>query len=93
MGRQSTFLDKFGFKKISTKKFADTPHLFAEIKQPTTNFILIPRHSSENRHYIPIDFLSPDIIASDALSIIPNADLFLFGVLTSSVHMAWIKEI
>jgi len=75
----------------ATKKLADAPHLFGEIRQPTTNFILIPRHSSENRHYIPIGFLNENIIASDANLIVPNADLFLFGILQSSVHMIWTK--
>ena len=73
------------------KKLAETPHLFREIRQPTTNYILVPRHSSENRAYVPIDFLPPEIIASDATLIVPDAEIFHFGILTSSIHMAWTK--
>ena len=79
-------------KRISTKKFAEIPHLFAEIHQPKKNFIAIPKTSSENREYVPMDFLSAEIISTDALFIIPDADLFLFWVLESSVHMAWTKK-
>ena len=51
--------------------------------------MIIPRVSSENRRYIPLGFTSPDVIASDAVQIIPNASLYHFGILTSNVHMAW----
>ena len=74
------------------RKFAKTPQLFAQITQPEgKNFILIPRVSSENRKYIPMDFLSSEIKVTDAVQIIPNAELFHFGILTSSVHMIWTK--
>ena len=78
-------------KRIATKKFAETPHLFAEIHQTEKNFIIVPRVSSERRKYIPMGFLDENFIASDANLIIPNADLFLFGVLESKVHMIWTK--
>lgn len=77
--------------RITTKKLADTPTLFAEIRQPKTNYLAFPTLSSENRKYIPIAFLTPDIIASNQVYIIPNATLLHFGVLTSTMHMAWIK--
>ena len=80
-------------KATATRKFADTPHLFCQIMQSSTNYILIPRVSSENRSYIPIGFLTPDVIASDAVHIIPNAGLYEFGVLISSVHMAWTRAV
>ena len=64
-----------------TQQKADTPHLFFFISQPESNYLLIPRVSSQNRHYVPGGFLSPEIIASDACSIIPNATLFHFGIL------------
>lgn len=76
-----------------TREKADTPHLFFFISQPTTNYLLIPSTSSENRRYIPIGFLSPYIIASNAATIIPNATLYHFGVLTSNVHMAWMRTV
>lgn len=59
----------------------------------TGNYLLIPRVSSENRTYIPIGFISPDVIASDATHIIPDATLYHFGVLTSNVHNAWMRTV
>lgn len=79
--------------KEATKLCADTPMLFQEIRQPNTTYILIPRHSSENRRYIPLGFVSPEIIVNDAVQIIPNATLYHFGVLTSNVHMAWVRTV
>lgn len=79
--------------KEATKLCADIPMLFQEIRQPNTTYILIPRHSSENRRYIPLGFVSPEIIVNDAVQIIPNATLYHFGVLTSNVHMAWVRTV
>ena len=73
------------------QKMAASPHLFCQIRQPGNNYLVIPRHSSERRSYIPIGFVSPDVIAGDACTIVLNADLFLFAMLTSSVHMAWMR--
>ena len=67
--------------------------LFGEIRQPESNYIIVPRVSSERRRYVPIDFLTNDIIASDAVQIIPDATLYHFGVLTSNVHMAWMRAV
>jgi hypothetical protein len=78
-------------ERTATKNFADFPSLFVEIRQPDTDYIIIPRHSSENRPYIPVGFLHPDTIAGDATSFIPNATLYEFGVLTSEMHMAWTR--
>lgn len=77
----------------TTKKLADTPTLFAEVRQPKTNYLAFPTLSSENRKYIPIAFLSPNIIASNQLYVLPNATLFHFGILTSTMHMTWIKSV
>lgn len=79
--------------RIATKKLADTPSLFGEIRQPSSNYIIIPRHSSQIRRYVPMGFMSPDIICGDANMIIPNASLFEFGILTSNVHNAWIRVV
>ena len=79
--------------RATTKKLADTPTLFAEVRQPKTNYLAFPTMSSENRKYIPIAFLSPDIIASNQLYVLPNTTLFHFGILTSAMHMAWAKYI
>ena len=76
-----------------TRKTAETPHKFFFVSQPKNNYILIPSTTSENRKYIPIDFVSPEIISSNANYIIPDAELWHFGILTSSVHMAWTKTV
>ena len=76
------------------QKFAETPTLFAQITQPEgVDFIIVPRVSSERRKYIPIGFVNKEVIASDAVQIIPNANLYHFGMLTSSVHMAWTRTV
>ena len=75
------------------QKMAASPHLFCQIRQPENNYLVIPRHSSERRSYIPIGFVSPDVVAGDACTIVLNADLFLFAMLTSSVHMAWMRVV
>lgn len=79
--------------KASTKKWAEKPTLFTENRQPTTDFVLIPRVSSENRAYIPMGFFSKYYIIGDTCISVPNADLFLFGMLTSKMHMAWVKYV
>ena len=76
-----------------TRKMADYPALFGENRQPNGNYLLVPRVSSEKRRFVPMGFLSPDIIASDAVQIIPDAALYHFGVLTSNVHMAWMRVV
>ena len=77
----------------TTKKLADYPMLFGEIRQPLSEYLLIPGVSSENRKYIPVGFLSKDIIASDLARTIPDATLYLFGVITSQMHMTWVKYV
>ena len=80
-------------KKAQTQKDAETPMLFQEIRQPTSEYILVPRVSSERRKYIPMDYVSPEIICSDANLMIPDAEIWHFGILTSSVHMIWMRAI
>lgn len=77
----------------ATKKLAAVPALFGEIRQPTTTYIIIPRHSSQNRKYIPMGFVSPDIICGDANLLMPNATLYHFGILMSNAHNAWVKTV
>ena len=79
--------------RAATKKLAETPTLFGEIRQPSADYIVIPRVSSERRKYIPIGFLNADYIASDAVQILPDATIYHFGVLTSNVHMAWMRAV
>ena len=76
-----------------TRAKASTPHLFFFVSQPESNYLMIPRVSSKNRRYIPIGFMEPQIIASDSCSIVPNATIYHFGVLTSNVHMAWMRTV
>lgn len=75
----------------ATKKLAAYPTLFGEIRQPEKDYILIPRHSSENRKYIPMGFFSAESIASDSCLAIDNASLYEFGMLHSEMHMTWVK--
>lgn len=72
---------------------AQTPTLFASPRQPDSNYLLIPVVSSENRKYIPIGYVSKDIVASNACFTLANASLYTFGVLTSNVHMAWVRAV
>ena len=78
--------------RVSTFKLAQTPHLFGEIRQPKEGtYLLIPRVSSEDRNYLPIGFLSSEIICSDAAFTLPDANLYHFGVLSSSMHNAFMR--
>lgn len=78
-------------KAASTRKFAQTPTLFCQIAQPKTDFLLIPRVSSERRSFIPIGYIDSHTIANDQVLTVPSATLYHFGVLTSTMHMAWVK--
>ena len=76
----------------TTQGYAKVPHLFAQLTQPdAVPYIIIPSVTSERRRYIPIGFMSPNDISSNAVQIIPNASLYDFGILTSNVHMAWMR--
>ena len=78
----------------TTNGYAKVPHLFAQITQPEgVDYLLIPRVSSERRRYVPIGFMPATTIASDAVQIVPNAGLYEFGVLTSNVHMSWMRTV
>ena len=75
----------------ATKKLANNPHLFGEIRQSQSDYLIIPRVSSENRYYVPFGYISKDTIVTDRCAFIPDADLSLFGVMTSAMHMSWMK--
>lgn len=79
--------------KIQTREMANFPTLFAEPRQPNSSFLLIPRTSSENRKYIPFGFYSEDFIVNDSCIALPNANSYIFGVLTSQMHMTWVKYV
>ena len=81
-------------KAKTTNGYAKVPHLFAQITQPdNSSFLIIPRVSSENREYIPIGFEDENSISSDAVQIVPGATIYHFGVLTSLLHMAWMRTV
>lgn len=79
--------------KLATREYASYPTRFMEIKQPNSDFLMIPATSSENRRYVPIGYLDKNVIASNAASFVPDATIYHFGVLTSNVHMAWMRAV
>jgi len=76
-----------------TREKATTPHLFFFISQPNSTYLIVPSTSSERRRYVPIGFMYPDTIVSNLVSIVPNATLYDFGIVTSNVHMAWLRTV
>lgn len=84
--------DRLNSPDKGRQQLADMPHLFREIQNPN-NYLIIPKVSSERRPYIPIGYMDKETIASDLVFIIPSASLYHFGVLTSWVHMAWMRAV
>jgi len=84
---------RLNMKSEQSRKYSEQPSLFATNRQPNTDYIAIPIVSSENRQYIPIDYLSKDIIAGEKLFTMQNATIYHFGILTSNIHMAWMRAI
>ena len=80
-------------KSEGTRKIADKPMRFHVENFPKAHYIVIPQVSSERRQYVPIGYLTPEVICSDKLRLIPDATFYHFGVLTSSVHMAWMRAV
>lgn len=76
-----------------TVKLADKPTHFHVENMPTYNYIIVPRHSSEKRRYIPMGFVTPDVLCGDANLMIPNATIYHFGILMSNIHNAWIRAV
>lgn len=79
--------------RITTKQLANTPSLFGEIRQPVRRYLAIPKTSSENRKFIPIAMLEESIIASTELFTIPKAGLFELGMISSTMHMTWVRTV
>ena len=79
--------------KAATREYAEQPTRFMEIKQPDSDYLMIPATSSENRRYIPIGYLDRTVVASNAASFVPNATMYHLGILTSNVHMAWMRSV
>lgn len=80
-------------KAASTRKASNIPSLFARIRQPKSKNLIFPETSSEKKKYIPIDFVNKNTIIGDNNQFIPNATLYEFGILESSVHMAWMRAV
>ena len=80
-------------KSAPTRKIAETPTRFHVENMPSGNYLLIPKVSSERRRYIPTGFILPEILASDLVFIFPDATLFHFGMISSEMHMAWVRQV
>lgn len=76
-----------------TVKLADKPTRFHVENMPEGTYILVPEVSSERRRYVPMGFMTPDVLCSNLVKIIPDASLYHFGILTSNVHMAWMRTV
>jgi type I restriction-modification system DNA methylase subunit len=84
---------RLGSGREATKKLAEKAALFGEIRQPDGPYLIVPKVSSENRHYIPVGFCEPKIIASGTTLIVPNAKMYHFGVLQSEMQMSWMRQV
>lgn len=80
-------------KAAGTRKFAETPMVFCQIAQPDSDYIIVPKTSSGRRKYVPLGFMDKDTIASDLVFLIPDANIYEFGVLMSNVHNAWVRTV
>ena len=79
--------------KVPTQKLATTPHLFGEIRQPVGNYLLVPSVSSERRSFVPIGYISSQVIVSNLAFAVPNATPYHFGMLNSTMHNAWMRAV
>jgi type I restriction-modification system DNA methylase subunit len=79
--------------KLQTQELASVPYLFAEIRQPNSDYLAVPKVSSERREYVPFAMVDKETIIGDRLSCIPNANLAHFAVITSSLHMSWMRAV
>lgn len=81
-------------KAKTTNGYAKVPSIFAQITQPLGNrYLMIPSTTSSNRKYIPIGFMNGNVVSSNLVMVVPNADLFHFGILTSKIHMIWMSRV
>ncbi|HPB32505.1 MAG TPA: class I SAM-dependent DNA methyltransferase, partial [Candidatus Sumerlaeota bacterium] len=84
---------RFSSKSAPTRKLAETPRRFHVENFPKGEYLVLPEVSSEKRPYIPIGYLSPPTLCSNLVKIIPNANIYHFGILTSAMHMAWVRQV
>lgn len=80
-------------KKAPTREKANLPSLFAEIRQPESRYIVVPQHTSETRRFVPFGYFEPDVIVHNSCSCVPDATPFHFGIISSSMHMAWMRTV
>lgn len=80
-------------KKAATKKLANAPHRFGEIRYKSTDSVILPSHSSEGRAFIPMGYLGPGTVISNAAFAVYDAEPWLFALLTSQMHMAWVRAV
>ena len=80
-------------KSAATRKLADKPTRFHVENFPKGNYLAIPKTSSEKRFYIPIGFMDDSVVCADSLRLVSNAEIYYFGILTSSIHMAWMRTV
>ncbi len=78
-------------KSKPTREKAQIPYLFTDIRQPDSNYLIVPSVSSQRRRYVPIGFEDKNTVATNLVLIVPNCGLYEFGVITSNVHMAWMR--
>ncbi|HEY5232268.1 MAG TPA: DNA methyltransferase [Verrucomicrobiae bacterium] len=79
--------------RAATRNLAQTPGLFGEIRVPQSRFVLIPCHSSETRVYIPFNYFEPEYIPNNSCLFLEDATLYHFGIISSGMHMAWVKAV
>ena len=79
--------------KEATRRKAETPMLFDEVRECKTDYVAIPKVSSQNRRYIPMEYLDKAIIPGDSIFMIPDSTIYDFGILTSNVHMSWMRTV
>ncbi len=77
----------------ATRALAGVPYLFGEIRQPETDYVVFPLHSSEHRRFVPIGYFHKEAILHNSCSAVPNATFYHFGILTSTMHMAWMRAV
>jgi hypothetical protein len=82
-----------GSNRAGTRKLASTPTLFGEVRQPKSKYLFLPKVSSENRPLMPIGFMPPNVVANGSALVAPMAEIFHFGILQSTMHMAWMRAV
>lgn len=80
-------------ERAATKKLAETPSLFGEVRQPGTRFVMLPKTSSERRKFVPMGYLEPNNVVNNTSLYVEHADTYHLGILISTMHMAWLRNV